>query len=306
MKPMRAPVIPLRYSADWRSLGFLAALSLLFAAQWCGWFRHWALVPLTGLFAFIACIIKHNHVHCRTFTDPGWNMALAHWLGLCTGQPTSSIIAVHNERHHAQHQTEADCVRSSLARFRWNWLNYLVFPWLAVREVRRVKRRDSQRWRRDRPTLHRRARVERLVVTAFVIALLVMDGRATLIYVVVPWLMGHWGIVVINLLQHQDCDHMSPHDHSRNITGQWANWWFLNNGFHTAHHLSPPLHWSLLPEFHRIYVAPHARSDLNHPSLWHALWRQLSTPRSGTLSRSQGKRLSNRQKNRHALSQSSL
>ena len=85
--------------------------------------------------------------------------------------------------------------------------------------------------------------------------------------------------MTINLLQHQGCDPASAHGHSRNITGRFINWIFLNNGFHTAHHERPALHWSRLAEYHRKNVAPWVGADLNERSLVAAAWRQFFAPR---------------------------
>lgn len=270
--------VPLRYAADWRSLFFLALLGALFFVQWTGLFRHWYLVPATCVLAFIACVIKHNHIHCRTFTNEYWNRAFEHILGFCTGQSTSSIIPIHNERHHAQNHSDEDCVRSSLVNFRKNWLNLLAFPCVAVWKVYQVKSADMHRWQIEKAALYRRARWERCAVLGFVGVLLVLNWRATLLYFGVPWLFGHWGIVAINLLQHQDCDHHSEFDHSRNVTGRFINWLFLNNGFHTAHHLRPALHWSLLPDFHRKHIEGNMRPELNQRSLFISIWKRFFFP----------------------------
>ncbi|HEY4415608.1 MAG TPA: fatty acid desaturase [Verrucomicrobiae bacterium] len=268
-------LVPLRHAADWRSLFLLGLLLVLFFAQWTGWWRHWSLLLLTCVLAFIACVIKHNHIHCRTFTRPLWNRAFEHFLGFCTGQSTAVIIPVHNERHHAQSHTEHDFVRSSLVNFRWNWLNLVVFPFAVVRLVWQNKSADLRRWRAEKPGWYRRARSERAMVLGFVAALLILDWRATLIYFGVPWVFAQWGIITINLLQHQGCDHGSAYDHSRNITGRSVNWLFLNNGFHTAHHLRPALHWSRVPEFHRRHIEPNMRPELNQRSLLISIWRQF-------------------------------
>jgi beta-carotene hydroxylase len=268
-------LIPLRYTADWRSLFFLALLGVLFLVQWTGLLRHWTLLPATCFLAFIACIIKHNHIHCQTFTNRRWNRALDFFLGAATGQSTAAIIPVHNERHHAQNHTEHDLVRSSLVNFRWNWLNLLAFPFAVVWRVHQTKNSDLARWRAEKPALYRHVQWERAFVLVFVLTLLILDWQATLLYFGIPWLFAQWGIVTINLLQHQDCDHDSAHDHSRNITGRLINWFFLNNGFHTAHHLRPALHWSLVPEFHRQHIAPNMRPELNHRSLLVCAWKQF-------------------------------
>jgi fatty acid desaturase len=268
-------LLPLRYAADWRSVGFLLLLSGLFFVQWMGVRCHWLLLLTTCVLAFVACIIKHNHIHCATFTKRLWNRAFEYLLGFCTGQSTAVIIPVHNERHHAQSQTDQDFVRSSVVNFSQNWLNLVAFPFVVVRLVHRNKSSDIARWRKGKRELYNRVARERVAVVLFVAVLLVLNWRRTLIYFGIPWLFGQWGIVTINLLQHQDCDHASAYDHSRNITGRLINWFFLNNGFHTAHHLRPALHWSRLPEFHHLHVQPNMRSELNHRSLLVCIWTQF-------------------------------
>lgn len=272
-------LVPLRHRADWRSLFFLMLLAALFATQWTGWLRHWALVPPTCLLAFFACVIKHNHVHCRTFSHRGWNRGFGHVLGLLTGHPTTAIITAHNVRHHQHNNTALDWVRCSLVKFRWNWLNLILFPFVSVVRMRRDKSSDLRQWRRTRPALFRQAIAERAVLYAFILVLVTLDWKATLVYLGVPWLFAQWALVTINLLQHQDCDPSSEFDHSRNITGSFINWFFLNNGFHTVHHIRPSLHWSFLPEFHRASIESRMRSHLNHRSLLAACWRQFFDPR---------------------------
>jgi len=242
--------------------------------QWSGFARHWALLLLTCALAFVACVIKHNHIHCRTFANQYWNRAFEFVLGFCTGQSTAAIISVHNERHHSQTESEEDLVRSSVVNFRQNWLNLIVFPFAVVRLVHQTKSSDFSRWQKGKPELYRRLQQERAAVIVFFLALVVLNWQATLIYFGIPWLFGQWGIVTINLLQHQGCDHGSVYNHSRNITGGFINWLFLNNGFHTAHHLRPGLHWSRLPDLHR-YVEPEICSEFNHRSLLGCIWTQF-------------------------------
>lgn len=253
-------------------------LAALYAIQWSGALRHWCLLPPTCALAFVACVVKHNHVHARTFTRAAWNRGFAVALGLLTGHPTSSIVTAHNVRHHGHNQSELDWVRCSVVGFRRNWLNLAVFPFVAVARMRRERPSDLRAWRVRRPALYRQAVVERVSLGTFVGVLVALDWQATLVYLVTPWLFGQWAIVTINLFQHQGCDPASAWDHSRNVTGRLVNWFVLNNGFHAAHHVRPALHWSRLPEFHRTAIAPRMRPDLDHRSLLLACWRQFFRP----------------------------
>lgn len=265
----------LRYRDDWRTLGFMVALTILYAVQWVGVLRWFPLLPATCFLAFVACIIKHNHMHCRTFSSRGWNTFFNLWLSLVTGQPATGIITAHNERHHMHSNEDGDFVRCSLVRSRWNILNFLLFAPRSVLTMFREKPSDLARWRKRSPVLFRAAIVERVFVYVAFAALLILDWKATLVYIGIPCFFGQWALVSINLLQHQDCDHDSEFDHSRNITGSVANWIFFNNGLHTAHHLRPGLHWSRLRAFHEEVVAPRISEELNERSFILAVWRRL-------------------------------
>jgi fatty acid desaturase len=268
-------LLPLRHGADWRTLLFLAALTVLLVGRWTGWLQHGLWLAAACPLAFIACVIKHNHVHCRTFRSRWLNAAFGHVLSLLTGHPTTAIITAHNVRHHRYNNSDRDWVRCSLVGFRWNWVNFLAFPFVSVAAMRAEKTSDLPGWRRRRPSLYRQALAERAVLYPVVGALTLADWQATLHALVVPWLFGQWGIVTINLLQHQGCDAASRYDHSRNVTGALVNWFVLNNGFHTAHHLRPSLHWSELPQYHRRVVEPSIQPGLTQRSLLLAIWNQF-------------------------------
>jgi len=94
----------------------------------------------------------------------------------------------------------------------------------------------------------------------------------------IPWLFGQWFLVAVNLPQHDGCDAASRWAHSRNMTGRLANWLFLNNGWHSAHHERPGLHWSLLPAWHREHLAGQLPAALDCPSMI-SFWRRWARER---------------------------
>ena len=93
-----------------------------------------------------------------------------------------------------------------------------------------------------------------------------------------PHQYAAWGIITMNLLQHDGCDENSEYNHSRNFVGKLVNWWTYNNGYHTIHHMEPGLHWSLLPAEHAKRVAPFIHPNLDQPSLLAYLWRTFVWP----------------------------
>jgi fatty acid desaturase len=266
----------LRYGADLRTLFLLLALNVIYVVQWLHLANAWYLLATTYVLAVVALVAKHNHNHCATFRSDAWNSAFELWLSLLTGNTTTGIITAHNRLHHGQNNSQADFVRCSLVRYHYNWQNLLAFFFHSVAEMYRNRPDDLAEWRQTRPRLWRQAVVERIATIGFILALAILDWKATLIYCAGPWLFAQWFLVTINLLQHQDCDFESEFGHSRNVTGRMANWLLLNNGFHTAHHCYPALHWSLLPEAHR-RMEPAIRGDLNYRSLWVCVWRRFIT-----------------------------
>jgi fatty acid desaturase len=239
---------------------------VLLAGNWSGIARSPATIVASVLFAFVGCIIAHNHMHVPVFHGRKWNSIFQLFLMFGFGQPPTGIITAHNERHHRHLDSDQDFVRTSLARFRWNFLNLIAFPFLSIATMYREKPGDLCLWKRTRPHLYLQAVLERAVFYSALIALLAVDWQATALYLILPWILAQLALVGINLLQHQDCDINSEFDHSRNVTGLLTNWLLLNNGYHTAHHLRPSLHWSVLPDFHRRHVKPHIDPALDHPS----------------------------------------
>ena len=266
---------PLRYRADLRTLAFLGALNILFVLQWLNIIRAAYLLLPTYILAVVALVVKHNHVHSPTLRGRVWNSAFELWLSVLTAHPTSGIITSHNVLHHGRNNTEHDFVRCSLVRYRHNLLNLLAFFFASVAEMCRNKPSDLEEWRHSRPALYRQAIVERILTYSVLLLLVLLDWRATLKYCAGPWLFAQWVLVTINLLQHQSCDFHSEFDHSRNLTGRVLNWLLLNNGYHTAHHMFPSAHWSVLPVIHERVIAPRVHPSLSERSLWLCVWRRF-------------------------------
>lgn len=268
----------LRYRADWRTLGFLALALVLLGGAWSGLLRHPVAVAGSWVMAFVCCIIAHNHMHQPVFVGRGWNRMFQLALMFGSGQPPTGIITAHNERHHGHPDSDQDFVRTRLVESRWNALNLLVFPFISIAAMMREKPDDLGRWKHSRPRLYQQAVLERSVFYGVLVVLLLLDWRSTLLFLLAPWIGAQLCLVGVNLLQHQDCDTASEFDHSRNVTGRLTNWILCNNGYHTAHHLRPSLHWSLLPDYHRDHVVPRMDPALDHRSFGGLLAERLRRP----------------------------
>jgi fatty acid desaturase len=278
----------LHYRADVRSIAFIGLTLAGYSLAWSGVIRHPLLYPALLALGFLSCVINHNHQHHPTFVPRGLNRAFSVLITLATGMPATAIVAMHNHNHHVHNNHTGDFVRASLVSFRWNLMNLLVFPLVAVAQYVPFRANELRAWRTERPALYRQVRLERWVLYSFLSVLCVLRPLATLLYIFLPQLYGQWGLLAINHVQHDGCDPDSAYNHSRNFVGRWLNWWVFNNGYHTAHHLRPGLHWSELPRYHaeihaQIDQALECRSLLASVVqfyIWPArrpVWKEMST-----------------------------
>jgi beta-carotene hydroxylase len=269
--PTKAPPQWMLYKADLRTLALLSTLSLCFTL---GWFLNldWLMLPCTIL-VVTACAAKHNHTHCPTFRNRSLNRVLDYSLTLMSGSSTTGIRVAHNVRHHGNNQSSEDFVRCSIVSKSATLKALLVY-------VPRVawegwQHRTSDLKSTSRKAMHRNCLTERLLLWTFIILLLTLDWSKALILFGIPWLVGQWFLIAINLPQHDNCDPNDPHSHSRNIVGRSSNWLFLNNGYHSAHHERPALHWSQLPAYHTQKIAPYLPARLSCNGLtqfWMRWW----------------------------------
>jgi beta-carotene hydroxylase len=257
----------LRHAADRRTLALLLVCSALYIAHWISGAGTHGLVLPSALLAVSACVVKHNHIHTPTFRLPLLNRALNVWLALLTGTSTSGIRRAHNQRHHRSNQSPEDFVRCSLVRHRSAPVALLSFFPLVVAQTWWHARADRASLRQVSAPLLRLQRTEQAAIWILVGTALALDARQFFWVFAGPWLIGQWFLITINLLQHEGLEAGHELLESRNVTGAWSNWLFFNNGYHTAHHLRPALHWSLLPAFHREKLGPHLPAGLESGSL---------------------------------------
>ena len=274
----------LRFRADLRPLGFNAlyfALSAL--AFWPGLALPLAvrvvIFAVLCVTSFQGAVQTHNAVHSPVFKTRWMNKIYQVVLTLTYGHPVSSYVPGHNLSHHKHTQKLKDIMRTSKARFRWNLLNGLFFFFLVTPGIMAADLAYTKSTRRTNPRWFRQAKIEMAVLQLVQVSLLAWSwfGLHDLWRFVFFWFIPHtyaaWGIVTMNLIQHDGCDEDSEYNHSRNFVGGVVNWLVFNNGFHTVHHHQPGLHWSLTPAAHEKLVAPHIHSNLDQGSLLGYIWR---------------------------------
>ncbi len=272
----------LRYRADLRTLAFVATYYTLVVVQWIYAPKELYLaIPLvlaTCVFSFLGAVATHNTVHSPVFKNRTLNRIFQVVLTLVYGHPVSAYVPGHNLSHHKHTQTRRDVMRTTKVRFRWNLLNGLLFMPSVARDILTADMRYFKAMHRRNPPWFRQMTLEFVVFFAAMGALLLLDWQKFILYILIPHQYAAWGIVTMNLLQHDGCDQDSDYNHSRNFVGKLVNWWTYNNGYHTIHHMEPGLHWSLLPEEHAKRVKPYIHPNLDQASLLGYLWRTFGWP----------------------------
>jgi fatty acid desaturase len=272
----------LRYRADLKTMLFVAIYFALVAVQWI-YAPHALsvaipLVVLTCWFSFFGAVATHNTVHSPVFTSRGMNRVFQIVLTMTYGNPVSSFVPGHNLSHHKHTQSRRDVMRTSKTRHRWNLLNGLFFILHVAGAILNSDRRYFRAMFKRNPPWARQMAIEWLLLHGTYLTLLVIDWKKFLFYVFLPHKYAAWGIITMNLLQHDGADEKSEWNHSRNFVGKVVNWWTYNNGYHTIHHMEPGLHWSLLPQEHARRVAPFIHPNLDQPNLLAYLWRTFGWP----------------------------
>lgn len=276
----------LRYRADLRTLFFLGLYfaNLVFLWNWLpAGFEGFAftgpalalfgLYPLLLMTSFQGAVSTHNGVHTPMFKQRWLNRVWQIVLTLSYGHPVSSYVPGHNLSHHKHTQSRKDVMRTTKARFRWNLLNGLFFVALIAPSIMKADAAYAKRMKTRHPKWHRQLQYEIIVLWSLNIGLFILDWRKGLILWLIPHLYAQWGIVTMNLIQHDGCDEHSEYNHSRNFVGKLVNFFVFNNGYHSVHHLKPGLHWSLTPAAHAELIAPHIHPNLDQQNFVGYLFR---------------------------------
>ena len=272
----------LRYRADLRTLAFVATYFGLTAGLWIVQPTElWIAIPwiaVTCCFSFFGAVITHNTVHAPVFEQRALNRIFQVVLTLTYGHPVSSFVPGHNLSHHKHTQSRKDVMRTTKMRFRWNLLNGLLFMFRMAPDIMRADSKYAAAMRKRKPAWFHQMLIELAALYGAYAILLYLDWRLFLLYVFIPHRYAGWGIITMNLLQHDGCDGDSEYNHTRNFTGKLVNWFTFNNGYHTIHHHHAALHWSLTPAAHRDEIVGHIDPRLDEPSLLAYLWRAFIWP----------------------------
>jgi fatty acid desaturase len=263
-------------------LFFIGAYFPLVAVQWLApppqlWARV-ALIALTCVVCWFNAVITHNVIHSPMWKNRTLNRLTQFALSLTYGFPVSDYVPGHNLSHHRYTQTRRDVMRTSKVRFRWNLMNLVFFFFAVGGDIIVANGKYASFARSRNPVWVRQRWAESVVTWGVKAALLWVNWKLCLLTILLPHAYATWGIVTVNLLQHDGCDADHPYNHSRNFVGRVFNWFTFNNGYHGLHHMAPGLHWSLLPKVHAEKVLPFMDPRLEQKSLTVYLWKTYAVP----------------------------
>ena len=272
----------LRHPSDRRSLTWaLLPAFLLFL----GVFRP-DLAPFlcpASCVLFLGCgVIAHNHSHRRTFHSPIANEAFSAWLSVFYGYPVFAWVPTHNLNHHRFSNRPGDETATWLLGNGHDWRKAATYPFLSAWRQSGQIRAYVNAVKAGNPALYRRILLQYGVwigahVCLLSLATWLYGGTAGLVVwacgLALPSLFSLWAIMLINFEQHVHADAWSPRASARNFTGRFINLVLFNNGFHTAHHEQPGLHWSELAAAHAA-IAHAIPSDLLEPNFAAYFFRQ--------------------------------
>ena len=273
----------LRYKADRRTLIAVAIYFIFAIAPWILWdnLATWqvlAFVIANCVLSFICAVIVHNTIHVPIFYKKTLNRINQVVLTLTYGHPVSAYVPGHNFSHHKYIQTAKDSIRTTKARFKFNFLNQLFFFFIIAGDILKGENRFVKRMYKERPVWFRQYLMELIMVWGIKIFLLFLNWKCFVLFLFIPHQYAAWGIVGTNYFQHDGCDEEDPDNHSRNFTGRFFNYIVFNNGYHGAHHIKPGLHWSLLPEFYEKKLRPFIHPSLDRSSFMGYLWTAYVYP----------------------------
>ena len=228
----------------------------------------WALLWI-GV-ATVACcsshVVVHNHCHRPLFRTVSANRTFNLFATIARGHCASDVYLAHNVNHHAEQGGSGDWITPALGGCGHPLLRLSRFVVRAAVSMVRERNRLPHRGRDLVPEPFRSSLPwEKRFLPLVILLLLWNDWQAACLYALTPWALSLVWLVGVNFVQHDGCDPHTEWAHSRNFSGRFANWLLFNNGYHTAHHVDPGLHWSGTKSLHE-RLASRIPSRLQQPS----------------------------------------
>lgn len=257
----------LRYTADIRTLFYMAITTALLVIQWSRESFSPVLFTASMLMAVSVSVIAHNHNHLTIWKSKTLNALTDYWLTLFYGFPAFGWIPTHNQNHHKFNNREGDYTITYRYTEKTNLFTLLTYPSVsAFHQQKPIRDYLSKQFHTNKRRFWF-CISQYVLLVAFLLVAFAVDWRKALLYVFIPQQFSLFSVLIFNYVQHVHADEESGMDHSRNIVGPVMNWFLFNNGLHTVHHGNPGLHWSKAPAAHA-EVADRIAPRLNEQSFW--------------------------------------
>lgn len=268
-------LVGLKHVEDWRAIGIVAFTFYLLLHRWNNftleesWGTFWGWFWFNSTFCWFCATIVHNSIHVPPFVHSFGNQIWQYALVLGYGYPVSTLIAGHNLSHHRFTQGPKDVMRTDKMRYSYNGLNLLLFVVSIVRSTTAQSIIYMNLAKKNKMPIYWQCKRETFFVILMNLTFCAANWRKYIHVILIPQILAKWGLISINLFQHDGCPkpEVDKYNFSRNFVDPVLNWFTCNNGYHTAHHLNPALHWSELKNFHDKRVKPNMNPCLGVDSL---------------------------------------
>jgi len=252
--------IGLKYSEDWKTLGWFAVQTAVFVYTWRNFY---SLGIFTKIFMFVwlcyhscvASLIGHNVMHGAMFGNRILAKGIQFFLTFFFGIPMSIYLPGHNLSHHPHPQRRKDCLRTSLVTYEdsgylpGNFWNVVLFNQFCQRPAITVDIQYIAMMMKLRRPFFYQAISEIVLILVSIVYLGYCDWLKMLILWKLPQEIAQAFMIGFSFMQHDGCDilpaddaDMTKHPNiSRTFTGKMWNYFSFNSGYHSIHHLHPNL-----------------------------------------------------------------
>lgn len=261
----------LRYTADLRTLAYMAVTTLIFGYMWTLDSLNPYLYFVYLFLSIAVTVIAHNHNHLPIWRNSTLNSLTDYWLTVFYGFPAFAWIPTHNMNHHALNNKEGDYTITYRITEHNHLMMLLFYPMMSS-YFQQKPIRDYLKMLRTKDTKKfLLAAGQYAFLIAWIGVGLYIDWQKALLYIILPQQVGLFSVLIFNYVQHVHADEESPTNHSRNFTG-FLNVLLFNNGYHTVHHDKAGTHWSKTPELHK-KIEDTIDPSLNERSFWWYIFR---------------------------------
>lgn len=248
-----------RFEADIIPCAVIVALFVLDLFVYFAADSLWQLVLWLSIAWFpkiCICSWNHHHQHLHTFYQPTLNRLLELVYAFHTGITTNAWVLHHNLGHHLhyldQNKDESGWKRKN-GTVMGEW-EYTI--WIAITGYIRAFRVG-----RKHPKYQTNFITMGMVVFVLLCGLFYLNWLNALFVFLIPMVIGYVVTCWHTYSHHAGLDSDNHLEASHNVLHKWYNIFTGNLGLHTAHHMKPGLHWSMLPEYHK-QIAPNIPQEL--------------------------------------------